>query len=188
MAEGQNPVDFELAGGKTLSVKTNQDALGKAAPQRIGQPTSTTFFSLLKELNILPEYNVYEELRKKNLTDNYENRAILFKELALSNIDKLMAAYWKNMFECDYIIVFFNLEKKLDTLKNYRVFGFSVDGPKWEKSRFSFTRNLATWNESNTVKYAGITIGEFQAHRNRNCFKFRFNMNGIEKLLEQQII
>ena len=29
VAEGQNPVDFELAGGKTLSVKTNQGELGR---------------------------------------------------------------------------------------------------------------------------------------------------------------
>ena len=42
----------------------------------------------------------------------------------------------------------------------------------WEKEKFTFTRQtIEKWNESNTVKYDGISIGEFQVHNNRNCFK-----------------
>lgn len=52
------------------------------------------------------------------------------------------------------------------------------------KNAFSFTRlTLEEWNESNTVKYGGITIGEFQVHQNRNCFKFRFNMQNLLEIL-----
>ena len=35
VAEGQNPIDFILEDGTTLSVKSNFDGLGKAAPQVI---------------------------------------------------------------------------------------------------------------------------------------------------------
>lgn len=48
IAEGQNPVDFILEGNKTLSVKTNQQGLGKVAPQSIGQPTAETYFNYLE--------------------------------------------------------------------------------------------------------------------------------------------
>lgn len=43
---------------------------------------------------------------------------------------------------------------------------------------------MKLWNESNTVKYSNVSIGEFQVHNKRNCFKFRFNMDGINKLIE----
>ena len=36
------------------------------------------------------------------------------------------------------------------------------------------------------VKYDGITIGEFQVHKNRNCFKFRFNMQNLLNLLKNE--
>jgi hypothetical protein len=42
VAERQNPTDFILANGQALSVKTNKQKLGKAAPQRIGQASSKT--------------------------------------------------------------------------------------------------------------------------------------------------
>ncbi len=50
IAEGQNPVDFILENNKTLSVKSNQNQIGKAAPQNIGQPTNQTYFSLMKRM------------------------------------------------------------------------------------------------------------------------------------------
>lgn len=46
IAEGQNPVDFELNNNYTLSVKTNQQFSKKVAPQNVGQPTSTTYFNI----------------------------------------------------------------------------------------------------------------------------------------------
>jgi hypothetical protein len=51
--------------------------------------------------------------------------------------------------------------------------------PNWDMKKISFTQTLASWNESCTVKYDGISIGEFQVHNNRNCFKFRFNFSGL---------
>jgi hypothetical protein len=54
---------------------------------------------------------------------------------------------------------------------------------RYHYDNFSFTKNVRTWNESNTVKYNGVTIGEFQVHNHRDNFKFRFNMNGIYQLI-----
>ena len=42
---------------------------------------------------------------------------------------------------------------------------------------------LEDWNESNTVKYNNISIGEFQVHNNRQCYKFRFNFKNLIKIL-----
>ena len=48
VAENQNPVDFELEGSKTLSVKTSKKQLWKVAPQCVGQPTAETYFEHFK--------------------------------------------------------------------------------------------------------------------------------------------
>lgn len=188
IAQGQNPIDFNLEGGKTLSVKTNQQDIGKAAPQNIGQPTQRTFFNYLEEHNIIPGFSITKCLAEHQLADTYENRSAIFKNLVFNHIDRLVDMYWHNMFDCDYLLLFFNLENYLDPLNNYRIFGKEGTKPRWDKTKFSFTRTPDNWNESTTLKYANITIGEFQVHRNRGCFKFRFNMKGVKKLLEQKLI
>lgn len=60
--------------------------------------------------------------------------------------------------------------------------------PVWDNSKFSFTQSLDSWNESKTLKYCGISMDEFQILRNRNCFKFRFNMNGVMEFIKQGLI
>ena len=72
IAEGQNPVDFILSGNKTLSVKTNQEGLGKVAPQIIGQPTAETYFSYLE--NHFSNFSLTDELATEGMEDTYENR------------------------------------------------------------------------------------------------------------------
>ena len=173
IAEGQNPVDFILTGNLTLSVKTNQSLLGKAAPQNIGQPTSTTYFSHF------PQYI-------ENLPDDYETRRSLFKTISINHIDEVITEYWNNMFDCDFLIHFYNIIDRtgsLSPIPSYAVFN-KTQSPVWEKRNFTFTKSLTTWNESCTVKYLDITIGEFQVHSNRDCFKFRFNMKGIVAILD----
>ena len=183
IAERQNPVDFMLEGGKTLSVKTNQNAIGRAAPQNIGQPTQITYFDYIQNQNIIPGFNIETELNTRGLADTYANRGMIFKKLSIEYIDILINMYWKNMFECDYLILFYNLENQVDPLKNYKIFGKYGKLPAWDESKFSFTQSLDSWNESNTLKYCGVSIGNFQVHKNRDCFKFRFDMKGIMKLL-----
>lgn len=177
VAENQNPVDFILYNNKTLSVKTNKGKLGKVAPQIIGQPTSETYFSYL-------ENNYKDEIYIGNISDNYSDKSDLFKKISIENIDKIINIYWENLFDCDYYLHFFNFnsgEISYLLLKKEKP-------PIWNKENFSFTQSFNSWNESNTVKYCGISIGEFQVHKNRNCFKFRFNMNGIIKLFENKYL
>lgn len=173
VAEGQNPVDFLLQNRKTLSVKTNQQFSKKVAPQNVGQPTSATYFQYFREL-----YGT-------NIPNDYSRRCKLFKDVSISRINEVMAIYWNNLFHCDYLLHLFNIVDNNGYITNniqYIVYP-KLDSRSFEKSEFTFTKTPQTWNESNTVKYYGITIGEFQVHNNRDCFKFRFNMDGINKLI-----
>jgi hypothetical protein len=172
IAADQNPVDFLLEGGKTLSVKSNMKSAGKIAPQNIGQPTASTFWELLPHL--VPAGSDPKRL-------SYADSAKLFKQVALTNTVALLTEYWKSLFDCDYLIYVCDVltdSNRLSSSPTVRLFEKSKS-PQWEKSKISFTQSLATWNESCTVKYNGISIGEFQVHNNRNCFKFRFNIRGL---------
>jgi hypothetical protein len=166
VAEKQNPIDFELVDGKTLSVKTNQKKLGKVAPQNVGQCTSETYFEKFKSLTT----------RKPK---RYEDKVKLFKEISVSKIDKVFEIYWKNLFHCDYYIHFYNV---CSGNLSYAVFE-KPKVPQIKKGNFSFTHieKNKDWNEGTTLRYSGITIGEFQAHQSKDCFKFRFDISGIKK-------
>ncbi|MCL2312813.1 MAG: hypothetical protein FWC41_10075 [Firmicutes bacterium] len=166
VAEKQNPIDFMLVGEKTLSLKTNKGNLGKVAPENIGQPTAETYF----------EY--FKPFVDGDIPPNYEDKRKLFKQISILKIDEVFKMYWTNLFLCDYYIHFYDV---LSGNIKYLVIG-KPKVPEIEKSKFSFTQTITTWNESNTVKYNGLTIGEFQAHRNRNCFKFRFSITGLKEV------
>lgn len=185
IAEGQNPVDFVLTGNKTLSVKTNQEGLGKVAPQMIGQPTAETYFSFLERY--FDDFSLRAELAEENMNDTYANRSYIFKKVSMNNTAAVVDMYWKNLFDCDYYLHFFNLDNYSNPLNNYVVLG-KAQPPVWDNNKFSFTQSLGSWNESNTLKYCGISMGEFQVHRNRNCFKFRFNMKGVMELFRRGLI
>lgn len=182
-AGAQNPVDFILRGGKTLSVKTNQGKLGKVAPQVIGQPTAETYFLHLERYGI----SLHRALDKCGLKDTYENRSYIFKKISMNNTATVIDMYWKNLFDCDYYLHFFNLSNYANPINNYILLR-KEKPPIWKIDEFSFTQSLDSWNESNTLKYYGVSMGEFQVHNNRNCFKFRFNMNGIMELFRRGYI
>lgn len=172
IAADQNPIDFMLEGDKTLSVKSNMRSAGKIAPQKIGQPTASTFWELLPHL--VPEGSDPKKL-------SYGDSAKLFKQVALSDTVELLTEYWKNLFDCDYLIYICDVltdTNRLSSAPTVRLYEKS-HSPNWDKAKITFTQNLATWNESCTVKHNGISIGEFQVHNNRNCFKFRFNISGL---------
>ena len=193
VAEGQNPIDFILENGETLSIKTNKRQLGKVAPQIIGQPTNETYFLNMKnKFPNITEFDIINELKKRKIEDNYKNRSKIFKEISIKYIDIIINEYWKNLVECDYLLFFYNVVDKNENIsKNseYIVLRKELKLPNWSKENFSFTKSLENWNESNTVKYRinnikkPISIGEFQVHKNRNCFKFRFNIKNILKII-----
>ncbi|MFO7887680.1 MAG: hypothetical protein R6U59_05115 [Eubacteriales bacterium] len=179
IAEEQNPIDFLLKNRLTLSVKTNQKSLGKVAPQKIGQPSSKTYFQH------------FSHIIDQKIPSSYEDRRLLFKKISIDKIHQVIPEYWNNLFDCDYLIYFFNIINKIGAINSkpsYIVLGEFGENPKWEKKNFSFTQTVDSWNESCTVKYFKTSIGEFQAHQHRDCFKFRFNMDNILKLKKKNLI
>lgn len=178
-AEGQNVVDFVLGGNKTLSVKTNKQKLGKVAPQKIGQASSNTWFGQLAEKLDIP-----------HIPTSYEEKVELFKLIVLTQIDKLLAIYWDHTFSCDYLLHIYDVVDNNDVPTNHpKYVAFTKQSsPIWDPNKITFTKpSVSAWNESNTVKYGdnGVPIGEFQVHNNRDNFKFRFNMQGIVKLIAE---
>lgn len=179
VAERQNSIDFILKNKQTLSVKTNKQKLGKAAPQKIGQASSNTWYSILAE-----------RLGIAYIPTAYPEKVKLFKIIALTRIEELLGIYWEYMFDCDFLIHIFNIVDKENNVTNdpkYIVIN-KKSSPIWDPTKISFTKTtLLEWKESNTVKYEydGVAIGEFQVHNNRDNFKFRFNMAGIYKLMSE---
>ena len=166
----QNPVDFILENGDTLSVKSNIDAIGKASPQVIGQATANTW------------YDYFYDFVDYNWPNDYEKQSEIFKDTVLKYPADLLREYFIHIFECDWILIVYNIRNTMG--KNAEaIFLGKYSYPTWTNKDFSFTRT-DDWNESTTVKYRGKSIGEFQVHSNRNCFKFRFNMKAIQELIE----
>ena len=179
VAENQNGVDFILQDNKTLSVKTNKQKLGKAAPQKIGQASSNTWYAILAE-----------RLGIAYIPTAYSEKVKLFKIIALTRIEELLGIYWEYMFDCDFLVHIFNIVDSNDnpTADPKYIVVKKASSPIWDPTKITFTKaTVSEWNESNTVKYEydGITIGEFQVHNNRDNFKFRFNMAGIYKLMTE---
>lgn len=179
VAENQSTIDFILTDDKTLSVKTNKQKLGKAAPQKIGQASSNTWYAILAE-----------RLGIAYIPTAYPEKVKLFKIIALTRIEELLGIYWEYMFDCDFMIHIFNVVDQNDNPTNdpkYVVIK-KTSSPIWDPAKITFTKKtVVEWNESNTVKYEydGIAIGEFQVHNNRDNFKFRFNIAGIHKLMTE---
>ena len=88
------------------------------------------------------------------------------------------------------MLFFYNIigkDKKISKNPEYIIVTKELELPNFKKENFSFTKTLENWNESNTIKYSvsnnekPISIGEFQVHKNRNCFKFRIQTICIEQ-------
>lgn len=155
--------DFLLDGNKTLSLKTNTGKM--ICPPEVGQPGSAT---CLKYFG--------------HLCENEEINEETFKNMVLNRVAEMMPIYTKFLFDSDYMLW---IRKNKNTY-DYQIFPQELLHKfNWEKELFSFTKpTIEDWNDSTTLKYNGISIGEFQVHHNRNCFKFRFNMENLMKLIE----
>lgn len=156
--------DFVLKEEKTLSLKSN---LGKmVCPPEVGQPGSDTCLLYFKEF-------LKEGIVKVSRED--------FKEMVLNRIEEIMPIYVDHLFDSDWLLWVY---EKNGVFEQQSINKADINEIQWEKARFSFTKpTLEEWNESNTVKYDGVSIGEFQVHQNRNCFKFRFNMPNLLKII-----
>lgn len=162
--QSKSPYDFLLEGNKTLSLKTNKGKM--VCPPEVGQPGAKTCL-------------LYFGRFFEDGTSEVDGEA--FKKMVLGRIDEIMPIYVEHLFDSDWLLWIY------ETGGGYKHMEISRDAIKkftWEKERFSFTKaSVREWNESNTVKYDGISIGEFQVHRNRGCYKFRFNMHNLLELI-----
>ncbi len=166
--QSKSSIDFfaEIEKNKvSISVKSNIDSGAKVCPPELGQPCLATFNEL---------YAIPRGLEIKDGND--------FKRIVFEQTDELLQEYLKRLFVTDYIFHFHKIKEKYDLLivesKLSKVFQF-------DKKLITFTKpTIEEWNESNTVKYNGKTIGEFQVHNNRGSLKFRFNFKTMLELIK----
>ena len=158
--------DFVLEGNKTLSLKTNKGKM--VCPPEVGQPGGKTCLLYFREF--FPK-----ELKE---VTNEE-----FKKMVFNHIAEIMPIYVEHSFDSDWLLWIY-LEKSNYTFK--AINKLDIKQFEWDETKFSFTKSsIEEWNESNTVKYDGLTIGEFQVHTHRSCFKFRFNLSNLLALLHK---
>ena len=164
--------DFLLQGNKTLSLKTNTGKM--VCPSEVGQPGAETCYEYFKDYIDAP-------LVTKDS----------FKNMVFNHICELIPIYVSHLFDTDYLVRIYEAPKEDQLVygEKYSYGIFEKDfGTKyeWKKENFSFSKKtLEEWNESNTVYYKGIPLGEFQVHSNRNCFKFRFNFKNFVKIVNE---
>lgn len=142
--------DFFDDENKLLSFKTTIANIVKVCPQNIGQTS-------LEKLN--PIFGT--EMKTSND----------FKCYILENLNSVLDIYLQHTFCCDnLLLICFNQQKSYLAKKNGSV--------KLKVDDLYTTRNLSNWNESTTVKAKVgdkvYSIGEFQVHNKRNCYKMRF--------------
>lgn len=156
--------DFILDGNLTLSLKTNKGKM--VCPPEVGQPGAKTCMDYFRAF--FPEG--LSEVTNED-----------FKKMVLNHISEIMPIYVEHLFDSDWLLWIY-LEKSEYAFK--AISKSDIKEYIWDSARFSFTKpSLEKWNESNTVKYDGLTIGEFQVHTHRSCFKFRFNLSNLLTLL-----
>ena len=159
--------DFVLEGKKTLSLKTNTGKM--ICPPEVGQPGNVTCMKYFGHLCAI-----------KEITEDS------FKDMALNHVSEMMPIYIKFLFDSDYMLW---IRKEKGKFVSRLFVENPFKGFYWEKVQFSFSRpSVKEWYECNTLKYKGISIGAFQVHHTRSCFKFRFNMMNLIKLADKEKI
>ncbi len=155
--------DFILDGNQTLSVKTNNNMI---CPPEVGQPGSKTCLQYFKD---------YFPPGTTEVTND------AFKIMVFNHITDILPIYMNHLFDSDWMLWIYNNKDRY----HFKVIEKEkVNGIDWQKGKISFTKqDVASWNESNTVKFDGVSIGEFQIHHHRACFKFRFNMPALLELI-----
>ena len=161
--QSKSPHDFELSDGSTLSVKTNTGKM--VCPPEVGQPSLETFLTHFGHL-VKPGEDINESI----------------KECVFNNVEKMVNIYIQYLFLSDYIL-HLTLTENVNALiikkPDLKILTF-------KNEKFNFTKkNPHDWNESNTLKYGDIRLGEFQLHKNRSGLKFRFHFENLIKLISR---
>ena len=94
-----------------------------------------------------------------------------------------MPIYVEHLFDSDWLLWIYEVK---DAFDYSAISKDDIKDFEWEFDKLTFTKKtIDEWNESNTVKYNGMSVGEFQVHNNRNCYKFRFNMPNLLRLIKK---
>lgn len=158
--------DFVLEGNLTMSLKTNKGKM--VCPPEVGQPGAKTCMEYFRDFFPASLQEVTNEE---------------FKNMVYKHIADIMPIYVEHLFDSDWLLWIY-LEKEGYTFR--AISQSDIKDYKWLKEKFTFTKpTIEQWNESNTVKYDGLTIGEFQVHTHRSCFKFRFNLANLLTLIHK---
>lgn len=166
--QSKSSIDFYLNEGQTLSVKTNKNSNMKVCPSEVGQSS----------WDVLNEY--FREILKINNIKNLNRDN--FKLIVLNSVNLLIPIYLDHLMSCDYLLWIYQSKSKF----YYKIIQKNnLSNFNWDIKNFTFTKNINSWNESCTVKYNEISLGEFQLHANRSPNKkFRFNMQNLCKILK----
>ena len=166
--QSKSSIDFYLNEEKTLSVKTNKNSNMKVCPSEVGQSSWIVLNEYFKEIL---QINNIKSLDRDN-----------FKQIVFNSINLLIPIYLHHLMSCDYLLWIYQKKSSF----HYKIIQKNnLSSFNWDINKFSFTKNIGNWNESCTVKYNEISLGEFQLHRNRSPNKkFRFNMQNLCEILE----
>jgi hypothetical protein len=147
--------DFECVDDPNihLSAKTSKKKAGKVCPQVLGQPSRKKFceFFALDQCIDLDQIKLFIS----------------------NNIANLLQVYSAHTFDCP--ILYYN--KASDVL----AFIVLKEEINWAANSINFSHNIKKklWNESSSISINGVTIGEFQVHKNRDCIKFRWAFENL---------
>lgn len=166
--------DFISEDGMSMSVKTIMSG-NKICPQSIGQCSFKSF-------------NVKTGLDLSTKND--------FKRYFIDNKKNMLQKYLENCFCCDTIVIykfesgFIYIINKLD-----ESISLPIQSPIPEFSsniEFDTSKSIYDWNESNTIyvkcNESRLSLGEIQIHNNRDCIKFRFNVDVLVKMINNNYI
>jgi adenine-specific DNA-methyltransferase len=156
--------DFVDDDGKTMSVKTIMSG-NKICPQSIGQCSFRSFNN------------------KTGL--NFESKND-FKRYFMDNKNEMLKKYLYNCICCDKTIVYKFQSGFIYIIDKCGEVDFTSN------LNFSTSKTMEDWNESNTiyVNYGNkrLSLGEIQIHNNRDCIKFRFNIDTLVDMISNNYI
>jgi hypothetical protein len=154
-ARNGSKYDFECVDDPSihLSAKTSKKKAGKVCPQVLGQPSRKKFcefFALDQSIGL-------DQI----------------KTFISNNIANLLQVYSAHTFDCP--ILYYNKHSDLLAFIELK------EEINWAASNINFSHNIRKklWNESSSISINGVTIGEFQVHKNRDCIKFRWAFENL---------
>ena len=160
--ESKCSYDFVLKGEESLSLKTNTGKM--VCPPEVGQPAASTCY-----------------LYFKDFVDEDHIDGNIYKKMIINKISEVFPIFIQHLFDSDFLLWIYKKGNQFE----YKIFEKDfADGISFSSNQFSFTKpTVDDWIESNTLKYNGLSIGEFQVHKARDCYKFRFNLENFSNLI-----